>query len=179
MTNEDIIKHIIIPEKIKAYYAAKDSYNNVYKCYLDSIDNKYILDIYQSFDILSEKLNPKKVKNIINTQPISEYTYAYIVYCVISEFIKFKYKYKLSIYFGTDMINYNNKDYRYYLYFNLSNLECGKLKISDMRTLIEEHFHLIQVNSIYRNNETRICFVPKDNNWEQLYTLYRLSDLIL
>lgn len=76
------------------------------------------------------------------------------------------------------MINCNDKDYRYYLYFNLSDLEREKIKISEILDFVENRFYLKQTNSITLCGEKRICFVPKDNNWEQLYTLYQLMNLI-
>lgn len=178
MQQKIIEEQIINIEKIRNHYYNKNN-GHTYQCYIKSCypdDLVYIIDEYQRFTLQSHELNGEKLKEILEKEFVSEYTYVRIVYAVISEYLYSKYKNKLCLYLN--IINYDNKDYRYYLYFNLSNLECGKIKISEIRDFVENRFYLKQIDSITLDYEKRICFVPKDNNWEQLYTLYQLMNLI-
>ena len=178
MQQKIIEEQIINIEKIKNHYYNKNN-GHTYECYVKSFyPVVYIVDEYQRFTLQSYELSGEKLRKILEKESVSEYAYVRIVYAVTNEYLYCERKCTSILFIGTDMINYNDKDYRYYLYFNLSDLESEKVKISEILDFVENRFYLKKIDSITLDHEKRICFIPKDNNWEQLYTLYQLMNLI-
>ncbi len=181
MQQKIIEEQIINIEKIKNHYYDKNN-GHTYECYIKPNypdDLVYIIDEYQDFTLQSYELSGEKLREILEKESVSEYAYVRIVYAVANEYLYCERKCTSILFIGTDVINYNNnKDYRYYLYFNLSDLESEKVKISEILDFVENRFYLKKIDYITLDHEKRICFVPKDNNWEQLYTLYQLMNLI-